>query len=151
MHTISLRLCILSSPAHNEVLYNTVSCCCWFIRRLLVGRICVKRLDLRISFNALAAHLLRVGQCHSRLVFLTRLASGADCACVKCAATAASTAVLINRVGTPLNGAIYWAIQAGFSGGKYGAKIASQGCEQYPSLHDSTTQTCCPARRSLAG
>ena len=43
-------------------------------------------------------------------------------------AAAATTAVLINRQGTPLNGAIYWAIQAGFGGGKYAAKIASQGC-----------------------
>ena len=43
-------------------------------------------------------------------------------------AAAATTAVLINRQGTPLNGAIYWVIQAGFGGGKYAAKIASQGC-----------------------
>lgn len=61
---------------------------------------------------------------------------------------AASTAVLINRQGSPLEGAIWWAIETGFDNSAaypvFTARIASQGCafqhcvqEASLSLHQS--------------
>lgn len=80
-----------------------------------------------------AAVMLELGQ-RQRGCLLDRPKFKAE-ECCALAGAAASTAVLINRQGTPLNGAIYWAIQAGFGGGKYAAKIASQGCAHHSLGH----------------
>lgn len=52
---------------------------------------------------------------------------------------AAATAVLINKQGAPLEGAIWWAINVGYTasdassyGPVFTANIASQGCAQTP-------------------
>ena len=54
-----------------------------------------------------------------------------------CLCAAAATAVLINKQGSPLEGAIFWAVETGFTKGSDGdapvltAKIASQGCAPF--------------------